>query len=57
MNLRKTLARKTRGASGAAKNYLGRVTGNRALHDEGQADQVTTDVKNTAAKIKEIFQL
>jgi len=57
MNLRKALTRKPKGTSGAAKNYLGRATGNRPLHDEGQAAHVTTDVKKTAAKIREIFQL
>jgi uncharacterized protein YjbJ (UPF0337 family) len=55
MNLRKTLARKTKGASDAIRNYFGRVAGNRHLLDEGRADQVSADVKQTAAKIKDVF--
>lgn len=56
MNLRAKLARITRGPSGAAKNNRARVFGNRHLRGEQQADHVTSDVRQTAAKIKEVFE-
>jgi uncharacterized protein YjbJ (UPF0337 family) len=41
---------------GAAKNTIGRLTGNRRLRAEGRGDQVKGDTKQAGAKIKDAFR-
>ena len=41
---------------GKAKEAAGKVTDNERLEAEGQADQVSADVKQTGEKIKDVFK-
>jgi uncharacterized protein YjbJ (UPF0337 family) len=40
---------------GKAKEAAGKVTDNERLETEGQADQVSADVKQTGEKVKDVF--
>jgi uncharacterized protein YjbJ (UPF0337 family) len=40
---------------GKTKEAAGKVTDNERLEAEGQADQVSADVKQTGEKIKDVF--
>jgi uncharacterized protein YjbJ (UPF0337 family) len=41
---------------GKAKEAAGKVTDNERLEAEGQADQVSADVKQAGEKIKDVFK-
>ena len=41
---------------GKAKEAAGKVTDNERLEAEGQADQISADVKQTGEKIKDVFK-
>lgn len=42
--------------SGKGKEILGRVTGDRALEDEGRGDQSLSHLKDAGEKIKDAFR-
>jgi uncharacterized protein YjbJ (UPF0337 family) len=41
---------------GKAKEAAGKVTDNERLEAEGQADQVSADVKQAGEKVKDVFK-
>ncbi|WP_285029756.1 hypothetical protein [Mycolicibacterium sp. lyk4-40-TYG-92] len=55
MNIGKTMARKAKRASNAAKSYFGFATADYNLNDEG-AVQRATDAGQARAKIKRAFE-
>lgn len=42
--------------SGKGKEILGRVTGDRALEDEGRGDQSISHLKDAGEKVKDAFR-
>jgi uncharacterized protein YjbJ (UPF0337 family) len=43
-------------AGGKVKEGLGKATDNERLEAEGQADQVSADIKQAGEKVKDIFK-
>ncbi len=56
MSIGKKLAQKAQAASGAAKKYFGRATGNTRLRAEGRVDQFKGNTKQAGDKVNDAFK-
>jgi uncharacterized protein YjbJ (UPF0337 family) len=56
MTVGKKIAHKAEAAKGAAKKFVGRVTGNTRLRVEGRVDQAKGNTKQAGDKLKDAFK-
>ena len=56
MSIGKKIAHKAEAAKGAAKNYVGRATGNTRLATEGRVDHFKGNTKQAGENVKDAFK-
>lgn len=56
MTIAKTIAHQAEATKGAAKKFVGRVTGNTRLRTTGRIDEAKANAKQSGVKLKDVFK-